>query len=69
MIRHQPTLDALLSDVRAFVRHQWHPIEHEVEKRNEVPEEVVQELRQRGYFGRSIPEANGGLGITTEEMI
>ncbi len=69
MIRHQPSLDALLSDVRSFVRNQWHPIEHEVEKRNEVPAEMVQELRKRGYFGWSIPEAYGGLGLTTEELI
>ena len=34
-----------------------------------MPQPVVQELRRRGYFGWSIPEAYGGLGLTTEELV
>lgn len=69
MIRDPQSLEALLADIRQFVRTQWHPIEQDVEKNNEVPPAMVQALRQRGYFGWSIPQAYGGLGLTTEELI
>lgn len=69
MIRDAARLDALLADIRAFVRERWHPLEERVECDDAVPEEVVQELRRKGYFGWSIPEAYGGLGLTTEELV
>jgi len=69
MIRNPEQIKTLLADVRAFVRERWHPMENTVEQMDLVPDDVVQELRQRGYFGWSIPEAYGGLGLSTEELI
>jgi acyl-CoA dehydrogenase len=69
MIRDAARLDALLADIRAFVRERWHPLEERVAREDAVPDEVVGELRRKGYFGWSIPEAYGGLGLTTEELV
>ena len=69
MIRHPDTFNRFLADVRQFVRERWHPIERDVEAQDQVPEPMVQELRTRGFFGWSIPEAYGGLGLTTEELV
>ena len=69
MIRNPEQIQTLLADVRSFVRERWHPMENTVEQMDHVPDDVVQELRQRGYFGWSIPEAYGGLGLSTEELI
>ena len=69
MIRNPEQLDALLADVRAFVRDCWHPIENKIELLDEVPADIVKELQQRGFFGWSIPLAYGGLGLSTEELI
>ena len=69
MIRNSTHIEALLSDIRAFVRDRWHPIEDEVERADEIPEAIVDELRRKGYFGWSIPEAYGGLGLSTEELV
>jgi acyl-CoA dehydrogenase len=69
MIRDPQKLQELLTHVRHFVRERWHPIENEVAQRDEVPEDVVNDLRQQGFFGWSIPEAYGGLGLTTEELV
>jgi acyl-CoA dehydrogenase len=69
MIRDPARLDALLADIRAFVRERWHPLEERVASEDAVPDDVVQELRRKGYFGWSIPEAYGGLGLTTEELV
>ena len=69
MIRNPEQLDALLADVRAFVRDCWHPIENKIELLDEVPDDIVKELQHRGFFGWSIPQAYGGLGLSTEELI
>ena len=69
MIKNSAQLDALIADIRSFVREQWHPIEDEVERLGEVPEAMVQQLRRKGYFGWSIPQAYGGLGLSTEELV
>ncbi|HVZ45929.1 MAG TPA: acyl-CoA dehydrogenase family protein [Ramlibacter sp.] len=69
MIRDTARLNALLDDIRAFVRDRWHPIEDQVDRAGEIPQAVVDELRRKGYFGWSIPEAYGGLGLTSEELV
>lgn len=69
MIRNPEQLEVLLAGVRAFVRECWHPIENQIELLDEVPKHIVKELQQRGFFGWSIPQAYGGLGLSTEELI
>lgn len=69
MIRDSQRLEALLADICAFVRERWHPLEDQVDRTGEIPATVVDELRRRGYFGWSIPEAYGGLGLTAEELV
>lgn len=67
MIRDPETLSALLDSVRRFVRERLVPAEHEVAERDEVPPAIVQEMRELGLFGLTIPEAYGGLALTMEE--
>lgn len=69
MIRNNSNLEALIADVRAFVREQWHPIEEQVARDDLVPPDMVDALRRKGYFSWSIPQAYGGLGLTTEELV
>jgi acyl-CoA dehydrogenase len=68
MIRDQQKFDALLAEVRAFVRDECLPLEEEIDRSDEIPEPLVQRMRQLGLFGHSIPEAHGGAGLTTEEL-
>lgn len=69
MIRDQEGLTALLEEVRGWVREVAIPAEDTVEARDEVPEELVEDMRRRGYFGWSIPEQYGGAGLTCEELV
>lgn len=69
MIRDQQALDVFLSAVRRFVREKAIPREAEVEQHDEVPVDLVQHMRDAGFFGWSIPEAYGGAGLTTEELV
>ena len=58
----------MLADVRDFVQTVAIPNEDRVERDDRVPDEIVEEVRRRGYFGWSIPQAYGGGGLTTEEL-
>ncbi|MFN3945368.1 MAG: acyl-CoA dehydrogenase family protein [Allosphingosinicella sp.] len=63
------TFDALLSTVRRFVAERLRPVEERVEREDEVPDEIVREMREMGLFGLSIPEDYGGLGLTMTEEV
>ena len=67
MIRDPETFEALLDSVRRFVRERLVPAENQVAEADEIPEDIVQEMREMGLFGLTIPEAYGGLELTMEE--
>ena len=68
MIRDTARLDALLADVRAFVRDECIPLEARIDREDTIPEALVQRMRELGLFGHSIPQDYGGAGLTTEEL-
>ena len=51
--------------IRRFVNQDLEPISQKVEEEDHMPEEIVQQMRELGLFGLSIPEEYGGLGIGT----
>jgi acyl-CoA dehydrogenase len=61
------TLSQLLDTVRRFVRERLVPLEARVAHEDRIPEELVDEMRALGLFGLTVPEAFGGLGLSTEE--
>ncbi len=63
------TFSLFKSAIRRFVDERLIPNEDRVEAEDEVPEEIVQEMRDLGLFGLSIPEAYGGLGVTMGEEV
>jgi len=67
MIRDPETFEALLDSVRRFVRNRLVPAENLVAETDEIPDAIVQEMREMGLFGLTIPEAYGGLELTMEE--
>ncbi|GAB3684784.1 acyl-CoA dehydrogenase family protein [Salinisphaera aquimarina] len=69
MIRDEERFNGLLDGVNQWVRQIAIPNEARVETLDEVPEELVQDMRDRGFFGWSIPENYGGHGMTCEELV
>jgi acyl-CoA dehydrogenase len=69
MIRDEQRQQHLLAEVRDWVRTVAIPNEDRVARDAAVPAELVEDMRQRGFFGWSIPAAYGGRGLTTEELI
>ena len=50
------TFDSLIDTVRRFVAERLRPLEERVAEEDEVPAEIVGEMRDMGLFGLSIPE-------------
>ena len=63
------SFDLLIETVRRFVAERLRPLEARVAEEDEVPDEVVAEMREMGLFGLSIPEEYGGLGLTMSEEV
>lgn len=67
MIRDQDTLTALLDSVRRFVKERLIPAENTVAETDQIPEDIVADMKAMGLFGLTVPENYGGLGLTMEE--
>ncbi|MCG3843220.1 MULTISPECIES: acyl-CoA dehydrogenase family protein [unclassified Psychrobacter] len=69
MIRDKETLDHITQTIRNFVNNQLIPMEHWVAENDRLPEEIIEQMRELGLFGLTIPEEYGGLGVTMEEEV
>ena len=69
MIRDKETLDHITQTIRNFVNDQLIPMEHWVAEHDRLPEEIIEQMRELGLFGLTIPEEYGGLGVTMEEEV
>lgn len=52
-----------------FCKNELIPRENEVVEKDKIPDDIVQQMRELGLFGLTIPEEYGGLGITMEEEV
>lgn len=58
--------DALIEQVRRFVTEKCVPAEADVAEKDEVPQEIVDEMKHLGLFGIAVPEEYGGLQLDME---
>ena len=70
----QPRLDddvfqGFLQSLRRFVRERLIPAEPEVVASNRVPEVLLDEMRELGLFGLTVPIEYGGSGVATDQFI
>jgi acyl-CoA dehydrogenase len=63
------TLQSMLDQTRRFVRDELIPAEEWVEEHDEIPDHIVEKLKTFGYFGMTIPEQYGGLGLSMFEEV
>ncbi|WP_321804039.1 acyl-CoA dehydrogenase family protein [Burkholderia sp. BCC1993] len=60
----QETFQLLKDSVQRFVRERLMPAEDYVEEHDEVPADIVNDMKEIGLFGISIPEEFGGIGLS-----
>ena len=63
------TFEQLLDTVRRFVAERLVPREAEVAEADRIPDDLLDEMRALGFFGLSIPEDYGGIGLGVEEEV
>lgn len=61
------SFDLLLASVQRFVRERLVPAEDAVEEHDEVPADIVEDMKEMGLFGLSIPEEYGGIGLSMSQ--
>jgi len=69
MIRDRSTLNVMIDTIKEFVMNELIPREVEVTENNQIPEDIINKMKELGLFGLSIPEEYGGLGLTFEEEV
>ncbi|NYT57745.1 acyl-CoA dehydrogenase family protein [Alcaligenaceae bacterium] len=69
MIRDPETLTLLLASISRFVAERLVPMESQVAETDQIPDDLVAEMKALGLFGMSIPEEYGGMGLTMEEEV
>jgi len=60
----QETFHLLKDSVQRFVQDRLLPAEDHVEEHDEVPADIVADMKELGLFGISIPEEYGGIGLS-----
>jgi acyl-CoA dehydrogenase len=61
------TFGLLKESVHRFVRDRLMPAEDQVEEHDEVPQEIIDDMKNLGLFGLSIPEEYGGIGLSMSQ--
>lgn len=67
MALDRETRDQLVAMIRRFVDDRLIPAEAEVAETDAIPLAIVEEMKELGLFGLSVPEEFGGLGLNMEE--
>ncbi len=56
---------AIVDTVARFVDREIRPIAHELERENRYPEVLIEQMKAMGIFGMAVPDAYGGLSVST----
>src|ERR671919_2771737 len=62
MLELSDTQKAIVETVRDFVEKDVIPVADEMERRDEFPEAIVEQMKELGLFGLTVPEEFGGVG-------
>jgi acyl-CoA dehydrogenase len=69
MVRDNETMNVLRDNIARFVRERLIPNEEVVAEADEIPRDIVDDMKTMGLFGLTIPESYGGLELTMEEEV
>ena len=65
----EATFTQLKDTIRRFVRERLVPLEDQVDRDDKLPDDLVEEMKEMGLFGISVPEEYGGLGLSMAEEV
>lgn len=63
------TFDILLSSIQRFVRERLVTAEDYLEEHDEVPADIIQDMKAMGLFGMTVPQEYGGIGLSVSQEV
>ena len=63
------SFELLLATVQRFILERLIPAENHLEEHDEVPLDIVQDMKDMGLFGLTVPEEFGGIGLSVGQEI
>jgi acyl-CoA dehydrogenase len=63
------SFDILLPTLQRFIQERLVPAENYLEEHDEVPADIVEDMKEMGLFGLSIPEEFGGIGLSMSQEV
>lgn len=63
------SFELLLATVQRFVRERLIPAENHLEEHDEVPTGIVDDMKEMGLFGLTVPEEYGGIGLSVSQEV
>ena len=63
------SFELLLATVQRFVRERLIPAENHLEEHDEVPAGIVDDMKEMGLFGLTVPEEYGGIGLSVSQEV
>src|SRR5690606_27688595 len=63
------SFDILLASVQRFVNERLIPAEGYLEEHDEVPEDIVEDMKTMGLFGMTVPPEYDGIGLSVSQEV
>ena len=63
------SFELLLATVQRFVRERLVPAENYLEEFDEVPADIIEDMKEMGLFGLTVPEEFGGIGLSVSQEV
>ncbi len=63
------SFDILLSTIQRFVLERLMPAEDYLEEHDAVPDDIVEDMKQMGLFGLTVPEEFDGIGLSVSQEV
>lgn len=63
------SFDILLPTIQRFVAERLVPAENHLEEHDEVPADIVEDMKEMGLFGLTVPEEYGGIGLSVSQEV
>jgi acyl-CoA dehydrogenase len=69
MALDEETLNQFLDTLGKFIDRRLRPLESQVGTEDKIPGDVIEEMKELGLFGLTIPEEYGGIGLNMSEEV
>lgn len=63
------SFDILLPTLQRFIRERLIPAENHLEEHDEVPADIIEDMKAMGLFGLTVPESYGGIGLSVSQEV